>query len=410
MATGPMLVQPLKELCIRAVSSNFGASPTFGGLPEASCKRVVEGLPLDLPLELVGALITDEGYWQRRAAARWRNCDPAAHGRSWKQLYFERHLQEALERYDPASDDLNALKRLMAFSHRFARNVRAAELPSRLDAQVLFDAMGNSPSSLALSYGSKALGMDYDRSLAGMQLGDCRCLARALAHAETLVHLDLSNNALDDDKALMLASGLADNISLTHLDLSHNKIADRGARTLARVLDASSPLAVLDLSDNQLHAEGGRALGRALRASCGLVSLDVRLNRLGDAGVKALLEGLLRPAGGGGGGGGGGAPLERLGVAANGAGGGAAAALAAALRGCRSLARVDASGNPLGLAAGAALAAAARESAGLAALDVRRCGIGGDHEAAIAEELLARAERRARGGGAGGGGGGAGLS
>lgn len=42
-------------------------------------------------------LIMDEEYWRRRACARWRNCDPCAHGRSWKQLYFERNLQEALE-------------------------------------------------------------------------------------------------------------------------------------------------------------------------------------------------------------------------------------------------------------------------------------------------------------------------
>jgi len=42
-------------------------------------------------------MIADGEYWERRSCARWRNCDPAAHGQSWKQLYFERNLQEALE-------------------------------------------------------------------------------------------------------------------------------------------------------------------------------------------------------------------------------------------------------------------------------------------------------------------------
>jgi hypothetical protein len=42
-------------------------------------------------------LISDEDYWRRRSCARWRNCDTVGHGRSWKQLYFERNLQEALE-------------------------------------------------------------------------------------------------------------------------------------------------------------------------------------------------------------------------------------------------------------------------------------------------------------------------
>lgn len=56
------------------------------------------------------------------------------------------------------------------------------------------------PSSLAISYNLKEVGMDYDRSLFGMKLSDCRCLAKALEHTETLTYLDLSNNSLDDDK------------------------------------------------------------------------------------------------------------------------------------------------------------------------------------------------------------------
>ncbi len=53
---------------------------------------------------------------------------------------------------------------------------------------------------MSLSYNLKDVGMNYDRSLFGMKLSDCRALAKALEHTETLVHLDLSNNSLDDDK------------------------------------------------------------------------------------------------------------------------------------------------------------------------------------------------------------------
>ena len=56
-------------------------------------KRIVDLLSLDLPLELVGTLIDDESYWKRRACLRWKSCDVIPHGRSWKQLYFERHLE-----------------------------------------------------------------------------------------------------------------------------------------------------------------------------------------------------------------------------------------------------------------------------------------------------------------------------
>jgi hypothetical protein len=49
----------------------------------------------------------------------------------------------------------------------------------------------SAPASLCLAYGARAVGLDYDRSQLGMQLGDCRALARMLAAAETVVHLDL---------------------------------------------------------------------------------------------------------------------------------------------------------------------------------------------------------------------------
>ena len=76
-------------------------------------------------------------------------------------------------------------------------------------------------------YTTKNVGMDYDRSMFGMKLSDCRSLAKSLEHTETLTFLDLSNNQLDDDKVRMLASGLVENLSITHLNLSHNKV--RGA-------------------------------------------------------------------------------------------------------------------------------------------------------------------------------------
>lgn len=42
--------------------------------------------------------------------------------------------------------------------------------------------------------------MDYDASLFGMTLGDCRCLALALGRTETLVSLQLTGNSLDDEQ------------------------------------------------------------------------------------------------------------------------------------------------------------------------------------------------------------------
>ena len=47
----------------------------------------------------------------------------------------------APRRYDPSSGSAQALKRLMTFSRRFVRNLRVRQLPSRLDSQIIFDAM-----------------------------------------------------------------------------------------------------------------------------------------------------------------------------------------------------------------------------------------------------------------------------
>jgi hypothetical protein len=207
----------------------------------------------------------------------------ASHGNSWKQLFFERHLQDVLEGWDTATGDLLELRRLMAFSRRFVQSLHIRQLPSHLDLQLLFDCMvkwapccyrpaapaahagasplalaeqcscgsaqpaapaaaqraaaapclpplpppRSTPATLSVCYTTKGVGMDYDRGLFGMKLTDCRCLAQALTRCETLAVLSLQGNALDDDKVRMLASGLLDNISITHLDLSHNKVGAR---------------------------------------------------------------------------------------------------------------------------------------------------------------------------------------
>lgn len=45
-----------QDLCVRVVASNFENDPTFGPLPDKLVKKVVDILPLDLPLELVGTV------------------------------------------------------------------------------------------------------------------------------------------------------------------------------------------------------------------------------------------------------------------------------------------------------------------------------------------------------------------
>lgn len=100
------------------IAKNFEQRPDFGKIPLVYREKATEQLSLDLPLEMVGALIDDENYWRRRATARWHNCEPSLHGMSWKQLYFERNLENVVEHFDPTTSDINTLRRLVAFSRK----------------------------------------------------------------------------------------------------------------------------------------------------------------------------------------------------------------------------------------------------------------------------------------------------
>lgn len=382
----PVLVTSLQELCIKAAAANFETSPSFSKLSDKHVRKIISILPLDLPLELVGTLINDEDYWKRRCHARWKNMEVTAHGYSYKQLYFERNLQDAIEQYDPSLTSEADLRRCMTYSRRFVQTVNIRQLPSHMDLSILFECMNTVPSALTVHYNLQNVGMEYDRSLFGMKLADCRNLAKVLETNETLTYLDLSNNMLDDDKVRMLASGLVENLSVTHLNLAHNKVADRGVRALAKLLDQRSVMAILELQDNLIHTEGAKSLARALKSNQALTCLNLRLNRMGDEGIKVLCESLR-----------GNQSVEKLNLAANSGGKSGVNALAALVRLNTTLTELDASCNGgFGAEGCEQLRRAVEANTSLIHADMRQCGAELDDEYAVAEALRVRLEKKER--------------
>ena len=402
-------VAPLRELCVEVVAQNFVRDPRAirePGLLDAKCvKKIVDVLPADLPLELAGELVADEDYWQRRARGRWENPETVDHGRSWKQLYFERNLQEAIEAHvakastseeEHEDRDRDALRRLLAFSKRWARSLKIVHAPGAVDVASLFECTAGSLVSLDLTYIARDVRDNYDgENTLGMRLGCAFSIAKALEHAETLAHLGLSQNSIDDVKLAPIADGLAQNASVTFLDLSENKIGCDGAVALARVLAKDRCVVTrLDLGDNEIGATGANALAKAASASASLTSLSLRLNpKIGDEAGAAVLDAVTDSSV---------TSLRELDVSACGLGPVAGLALARLARSNRTLRRIDASGNEklggddgeTGRAVADAVCGTNGTNSNDAVLqfDVRGCGFSEGDAARIMDKTLENAE------------------
>jgi len=418
-------VPSLRDAAMHCVLVHFEASPRLAGLSAADVDAICSRLPLDLDLELAGQRVHSELYWRRRALARWRHPAVEAHGGSWKRLWFELNLQDALEAFDPAASSLDELRRLATFSARWVRSLTLRQLPSRLDLAALLDCLGHDLASLSVRWGMGQVGMDYAPALFGARLHDVRCLARALERTRGLCRLDLRGAGLDCDRTRLLCGGLADCATVTHLDLSANRVGDRGCRAVARVLGAAGAgggsgggpcLVALSLADNAIHCEGARALARAVASAPALERLDVSQNLVGDDGAVALLahaagasrlrvlrlgsnlltaesvpaarDLILSSAGGEGDARGGGSRLRELCLRCNALGEGAGPVLLGALAPGSAVPGFGggASGRGGGGGGGGgADGAAAAATPGLRVLGVARCGLAAHDEIAIAE-------------------------
>jgi len=425
-------VIPLKELCLESVARAFASDQSClreGVLPETLRARIVDLLDVRLDIDLAGRWIADEAYWCRRARARWPSLArpgfaPTARGRSWKQMFFEKHVEEAIvasandedAESESLDDEKNRNRRAESLDAtvRFAskwtrvlslRGLRAGGGSVRLGS-TLFEPLAGCLTSLTLQYGKKSAGVGYEPSAFGMAAADCEALARCLPAAETLVRLSLPQNGLDCHRARIIAAGLGDNVSVTVLDLRANAIGCRGARALAKLLDKRSVLRELELADNAVGEEGALALARALRKNVSLRTLSLRLNAfVGDAGGEALCDAIRKASVAGS------TRLESVDLGACGLGPRAARAAARMLR-CENSVLLSASfaGNDdFGPEAGGAFRAAFRgrvaaeaETADAAtsfppafpsvrALEVRGCGFGEECEEAL--EAAVRANR-----------------
>lgn len=286
-------LEKLSSKCIKVVVENFGSRPVKEVIPPPQMAEITKLLSTNLSPIIGAKYVYNESYWKRCCVDKygWHNCHLNEHNLLWKQLYFEKLLQERLEDFDAQTEELDDIYELIDACMDYIYTLSFKQLPSHFELFDICDMLPNL-SKIDIVYGVKKIGMNYERMLFGMKISDATSLAKVFSNTETLTTVLLSSNLIDDDLLRMLMTGLIKNNTITYLDVSHNKITNHGARLLSKLLGENSVLTTLNLSDNQIHTEGGRYLARGLRENDSLLQLNMRLNRLGDEGCSLLLEGI----------------------------------------------------------------------------------------------------------------------
>jgi len=283
----------LTEKCIKVIVENFSENPSHHTLPSKHMLAITSLLPIDLDPGIAAIHVHDEGYWKRCClqSLGTSKCQIIKHGLTWKQLFFEFHLQDRLENFDAETESFDDLLEEIKKFQDYIFTLTFTQLPSHIEIDQITAILPNL-TKLSIQYSLKKIGMKYDRMLFGMKISDASSLAKSIKNCNNLTSCVASGNLIDDDLLRMLMTGLYKSCSITHLDVSHNKITNHGVRLLSKLLGSKSVLTSLNIADNQIHAEGGRYLGRALRTNDSLSDLNLRLNRLSDEGGRMLFEGL----------------------------------------------------------------------------------------------------------------------
>jgi Ran GTPase-activating protein (RanGAP) involved in mRNA processing and transport len=128
--------------------------------------------------------------------------------------------------------------------------------------------------------------LDKNRTLMRLTLADCSVhgpdwwggfLGRAIAQSvsKTLVHLDLSQNMIGNEGAMVLAPWLETLSSLGFLSMQGCAIGIRGATAIGGVLPRISTLVELRLGDNRFRGEGATQLACGLKLNSSLTSINL---------------------------------------------------------------------------------------------------------------------------------------
>jgi hypothetical protein len=124
--------EKLVDKCIRVVVANFDHRPVTENIPPEHMAQITKLLPSNLDPIIGAKYIHNEGYWKRCCVDKhgWHNCQLAEHNLCWKQLYFEKLLQERLEDFDSLTEDIESLFNLIDACADFIFTVAFKQVPN----------------------------------------------------------------------------------------------------------------------------------------------------------------------------------------------------------------------------------------------------------------------------------------
>merc|ERR1719422_803319 len=97
----------------------------------------------------------------------------------------------------------------------------------------------------------------------------------------TKLYLEWNCLGQDQEAFSQFCSGLAGNTSLEVLDLRNNQLSANNAVILCHALTVNTSLRELDLRWNNLGPSGGQKFSELLQSSCNIVKLELQGNHLG---------------------------------------------------------------------------------------------------------------------------------
>jgi len=394
LATVPLLT----ELCLQSVVDKFETNPILSELLPKHKAKVLENLSTKLPLSVTANLVEDNCYWEKCCKARWNVCDVSLYDNNWKQMYFERNLEEIIEQIVPGTTDLTLLNDTLKLSRDYIKQLNIKQLlppvkePPIKDEDEDEDSGSESGDNididhfdfnivtqalpflreLRITYGVRDCGMNFEWNLFEFTSRDCLLLSKALKHCDSLVTFQLHQSKVDNEKCRVLISHLLDHPTLKKLDLSHNKIGDSGARAVGKLINGRCRLEELDLRDNKIKANGAAAIGHGLGKNTTLTSLSLRLNSMGDEGGQAICKALLKNR-----------TLEVLDIGSNELGEPTAALLSKVLGENKTLKKLNLSCNKIGQDGGKSLQEGMEENSSLTNIDLRLTEVGQECEYSI---------------------------